>query len=129
MKPKQLYLCGPITGIINYKKIFQDCAAELRNAGYRVVSPIEFCPSHWSWELCMRKCVQVLSQKKAIAVIEYHPTSKGMDLELTLGKSLGMEIKTVDEWIADAKKEAETRNALPFDYCPYCGAKRPEVQK
>lgn len=122
MKPKQLYLCGPVTGIINYKEIFQNCAEELRKAGYRVVSPVEFCPADRSWEHCMRKCIQVLAKKKAIAVIEYHPSSKGMDLELTIGKSLGLEIKTVAEWIAVAKAEAETLVARPFGFRPYCGA-------
>ena len=103
---KQLYLCGAISNNPNYKKDFEVAYNKLQKTGYAIVSPIYFCNEGWSWEQCMRKCIRVLSTKKAIAVIGDISNSKGAKLEVEIGKALGMEIKSVDEWTKEAFRSA-----------------------
>jgi len=49
----------------------------------------------------MRKCLEIIARNEnlSIALIESEYESKGRDLELSIDKSLGLEIKTVDEWV------------------------------
>ena len=101
---KQLYLCGAISSNPNYKKDFETAYKKLQKAGYAIVSPIYFCNEQWDWDDCMRECIRVLSTKKAIAVIGDISNSKGAKLEIEIGRTLGMEIKNVDEWL-EAKND------------------------
>ena len=101
---KQLYLCGAISNNPNYKKEFEEAYNKLQKAGYAIVSPIYFCNEEWEWEQCMRECIRVLSTEKAIAIIGDISNSKGAKLEIEIGKTLGMEIKSVDEWLGEERK-------------------------
>ena len=101
---KQLYLCGTISSNPNYKKDFETAYKKLQKAGYAIVSPIYFCNEQWSWEQCMRECIRVLSTEKAIAIIGDISNSKGAKLEIEIGKTLGMEIKSVEEWLGEERK-------------------------
>ena len=99
MEIKRLYLAGSITNNKRYKDEFSRASWQLKNAGYVVENPIDFCNEDWSWQECMRKCIRVLSKQNAIAVIGDVQNSKGASLELKIGEALGMEIKSVDQWI------------------------------
>ena len=103
---KQLYLCGAISNNPNYKQDFETAYNKLQKAGYAIVSPLYFCNEQWCWEQCMRECIRVLSTKKAIAIIGDISNSKGARLEVEIGKALGMEIKSVDEWTKEAFRSA-----------------------
>lgn len=103
---KQLYLSGAITNNPNYKQDFETAFKKLVKSGYSVVSPIIFCNDDWDWNTCMRKCLEILARNKnlSIALIENHYKSQGRDLELEVAKTLGLEIKPVDEWIKGARQ-------------------------
>ena len=100
---KQLYLCGAISNNQNYKNDFEVAYNKLQKTGYAIVSPIYFCNEGWSWEQCMRECIRILSTKRAIAIIGDISNSKAAKLEIEIGKALGMEIKTIDEWLKVTK--------------------------
>ena len=95
MEIKRLYLAGSITGNKRYKDEFSRASWQLKNAGYVVENPVDFCNEDWS----LRKCIRVLSKQNAIAVIGDVQNSKGASLELKIGEALGMEIKSVDQWL------------------------------
>ena len=102
---KQLYLCGAITKNPNYKTDFENARKKLIEADYSVISPVIFCKKDWSWNKCMRKCLQIIARNEnlSIALIESEYKSAGRDLELSIAKALGLEIKTVDEWVESRK--------------------------
>lgn len=114
METKKLYLVGSITGNKRYKDEFSRASWQLKNAGYEVANPVDFCSEDWSWQECMRKCIRVLSKQNAIAVIGDVKNSKGANLELTIGEALGMEIKSVDQWIdGNVQSSEDTDEELP----------------
>ena len=98
---KQLYLCGAISNNPNYKQDFENARKRLIEADYGVISPVMFCKENWNWNKCMRKCLAVIAKNEnlSIALIESEYESKGRDLELSIAEALGLEIKTVDEWV------------------------------
>ncbi|MGI5065565.1 DUF4406 domain-containing protein [Treponema putidum] len=102
---KQLYLCGAVTKNPNYKQDFENARKRLIEAGYSVISPVIFCKENWDWNKCMRKCLEIIARNEnlSIALIESEHKSRGRDLELSIAKALGLEIKTVDEWV-EARK-------------------------
>ena len=102
-KEKDLYLIGAVSGVEDYKQRFQEALIKLMKKGYIVTSPITFCNERWSWAESMKACIKVLITKKAVAVIEPIENSKGAQLELTIAKAFGMEIKTVEEWLENEK--------------------------
>ena len=105
MEIKRLYLAGSIAGNKTYKRDFSRAYWLLKNAGFVVENPIEFCNEEWDWQECMRKCIRVLSKQNAIAVIGDVSNSKGAMLELEIGKALGMEIKSVEEWLGEERND------------------------
>ena len=98
---KQIYLSGAISNNPNYKQDFENARKRLIEAGFIVISPLIFCKEGWSWNKCMRKCLEILAidESLSIALIENEHESKGRDLELSIAQALGLEIKTVDEWV------------------------------
>lgn len=107
---KQLYLCGAISNNPNYKQDFENARKRLIEADYGVMSPVIFCKEGWDRSKCMRKCLAVIAKNEnlSIALIESDHKSRGQDLELSIAQALGLEIKTVDEWVeAEKMKEAK----------------------
>ena len=100
---KELYLCGAISNNPNYKQDFENARKKLIEADYSVISPVIFCKENWDWNKCMRKCLEIIARSKnlSIALIESEHKSQGRDLELSVAKALGLEIKTVNEWVEE----------------------------
>lgn len=136
---KQLYLSGAISNNPDYKQDFENAYNKLHKAGYSaVLNPVEFCKGLEDWEDCMRKCIFILSRHKnvSLAKIETPYPSKGCDLELQIAEALGLEIKTVDEWIELIEQQHQFRfchqcgydfnseliNEYEIKHCPKCGA-------
>lgn len=59
----------------------------------------------------MRKCIFILSRHKniGIATIKTLYPSRGQNLELQIAEALGLEIKTVEDWITDINKKKNSR--------------------
>ena len=105
----KLYLSGAISANPHYKIEFENTRKRLHDAGFVVVSPAIFCDESMSFDGRTRKCLQVLSTCNAVAVLVTPYQSARCCLELDVASVLSMQVKTVDEWIAYAEREKQTR--------------------
>lgn len=88
----KVYLAGPMTGLpeLNFPA-FHAAAANLRAAGFEVVSPAEINPDPgMKWEDAMRKDIPELVKCHAIALLPGWEASRGARLEKTIADALGM---------------------------------------
>ena len=102
---KRIYLSGAISNNPHYKEDFAAAEKSLTEAGFLVANPVRFCREGWTWQRCVRQCIQVLSTHTRMAVIDSEIPSKGASLELIIAYALGIEIFYVSAWIEKAKKE------------------------
>lgn len=114
-----LYIAGPMTGLPeNNYPAFRDAASILAKAGYGVLNPVENEKKRtdntrwvvgnrapWSWY--MRRSLEQIAVADGMAVLPRWQNSKGATLEVDLALQLGMQVATVDGWIARAS-EGET---------------------
>jgi len=97
----KLYISGPMTGYaeLNYPA-FTQAAQLLRDAGYDVVSPHELNPQDAeSWVECMKVDIRALLDCGGVATLVGHEKSKGAILENTIAAAMGLEIKSLADWL------------------------------
>ncbi len=101
-----LYLSGPMTGLPQYNyPAFEVARTRLEGAGYRVLSPTDNgtgpqADPTWHWY--MRQALKQVLEAGAVATLPNAICSPGATLEVTVARALGMDIKTVEEWIREA---------------------------
>jgi hypothetical protein len=96
----KLYLCGKMTGVPEYNfPAFHKAAANLRSAGHEVLNPAEIDGGDTTkpWEYYMRKDLLMLLLVEAIAVLPGWETSRGANLEVTVGRALKLPILNADD--------------------------------
>ncbi len=99
---KTLYLCGEIKNNPNYKEDFEKARLDLIKAGYSVVSPLIFCKDLENWKESMKKRIEVLLKYDAVAIIMSHlSTMRDLRTEAYLAHLFDMDVKTVEEWLAE----------------------------
>lgn len=97
-KPKlmKLYLAGPMSGYPEHNfPLFLSRTAELRAKGYDILSPAEIEPNpdgESTWVYYMRKCVVMVAQSDAVAVLPGWENSRGATVEVGLARNLEMPI-------------------------------------
>ena len=102
---RKMYLSGAITHNPDYKQDFEKAYKDLTDAGYTVVSPLDICDD-WDWGTCMRRCIEVLiTQCDDMAFVPSRYDSAGMELEMHIAERLGMQVRTVENWIREEKNE------------------------
>ncbi len=106
---KTLYICGAITNNPNYRDDFSKADLALNRSKYFSINPVVECAVHnvTDWTECMNLVIPLLLDADGIALIPSDLPSRGRDLELHIAKELGIEIKTVDEWLELAKESCD----------------------
>lgn len=102
---KRIYLSGAISNNPHYKEDFAAAEKALAQAGFLVANPVSFCREGWSWQRCMRQCIQVLSTHTRMALIYSKERSEGVSLELKIAAALGIEAFLVATWVEKARQE------------------------
>jgi hypothetical protein len=101
---KLLYVSGPMSGIkdLNFPA-FIAAAEALRRAGYAVVNPVDLNPDPKAeWKACMRADIKALVDCDAVATLPGWKESRGAWLETRIANGLGMEVDSVEGWLARA---------------------------
>jgi len=91
----KVYISGPITGINNFEKPFQQAEDRLLLGGYSVVNPCTLPHLHGkSWIEYMREDIDAMIRLRcdAIALLKGWEKSRGALLELLIAESCGMTI-------------------------------------
>lgn len=107
-RPTRLYIAGPMTGLPDFNRpAFHAAAAQLRAAGYEVVSPAELDSTHpiadpdgpGAWGRYMRRDIPHLLTCDALALLPGWTDSKGARLETHIAQELGMRMWSYGMWI------------------------------
>ena len=123
MSKPRLYLAGKMRGIEDFNfPAFDFAAAELRTAGYEVVSPAEIDREHGitaettiSDELMAQLALRdakAISECDGIALIAGWLTSTGTQAEIAFARFLDMEVAEVDTWLRRARDDDFRRDHL-----------------
>lgn len=121
-RPTRLYIAGPMTGLPDFNRpAFHAAAAQLRAAGYEVVSPAELDSTHpiadpdgsGAWGRYMRRDIPHLLTCDGVALLPGWTESKGARLEAHNAKELGMRIGTYMAWLDVHCYAARTRAPQP----------------
>ncbi len=103
-----LYAIGPVTGEPNdNRQAFREAFQRLDAAGFYVQMPHDYIPVGTPWPEAMAKSINVLTDADVdggllfdgIALLPGWEQSKGACLEKQVAEAIGLEAKTVDEWV------------------------------
>jgi hypothetical protein len=105
-----VYLAGPMTGLPNFNRdAFNSMAQRMRRAGFLVVNPTENgLPANAPWASHMRRDLHALLDCQGVALLPGWGSSKGALLEVSVAQSLGMQVRTVGEWLNVPQTETAT---------------------
>lgn len=93
MKVEKVYICGKITGLLNYADAFNKAEQKLRNMGYAVFNPCNMgIITGWEWVDYMRYDLRMLMQCDYIYPLKNWRKSKGARLEMKIAKKLKIQI-------------------------------------
>jgi len=105
MRPKKLYVSGPMTGIPEHNHpAFNEAAKKLRGAGYEIVNPAELDgETQMEWVDCLRRDIHEVVECEGIATLPGWQDSKGASLEVHIAKELGLEVYPVEHFLEEVK--------------------------
>lgn len=95
-----LYLSGPMTGYEDYNyPMFFAVAEQLRQAGYGVINPADFSKGTADWTDCLRRDAALVAMADGVATLPGWELSRGANVEVTLGRGLGLPVESADDLI------------------------------
>lgn len=104
-----LYLAGPMTGYADHNfPAFAKATADLRAAGYAVVSPAEEHPvdvepyASWDWNAFLRADLRVMLQQDMVALLPQWYISRGASLERETAVAVGIKAWPVSDFLIPA---------------------------
>lgn len=103
----KLYLTGPMTGLPNFNyPAFAEWKEKLEERGYEVNSPHlcepdpeNYPPGSRSWSFYMKRCIEMLMQSDAVAILPEWEQSKGAYLEVMIAHQCGMAVRPAHIWL------------------------------
>jgi hypothetical protein len=98
----KIYISGPISGMPDGNvPAFIQARAALRSLRYQVRIPFDNKLTHdHTWEQHMRADIKMLMDCNAVCMLPGWENSRGANIERQLAVSLGMQVKTLAEWLA-----------------------------
>lgn len=96
----KIYISGPMTGLpeANYPAFFA-AEAQLSDAGFDVANPARIPePDPKTWENYMRGAVKMVCDCDTVALLPGWENSRGARFEVELAKTLGIQVKTIEEF-------------------------------
>lgn len=100
-----LYLSGPMSGYPEFNfPAFFEAATQLQQRGYQVVNPAQLNAIGDAWVDCIRRDLLALldPRVKGLALLPGWMFSRGSQVERYVAYVLGLPVKSVEEWLADA---------------------------
>lgn len=90
----KIYIAGKVTGEDTGKVFLKFSIAEfmLKNRKYEVVNPMKITSQSWSWEKCMKVCIDQLLTCDVIYMLKDWQSSKGATLEHQIAKIYNLKI-------------------------------------
>ena len=117
-----LYIAGPMTGHDDYNRpAFHQAAAQLRAAGYHVISPAE-TPQPTAtpeWADWTRASLKRMLDADAVAYLPGWGTSRGARLEIYVAEQLGMDQLSLGYWLGRAWIHAPRSHDGPEKFIPH----------
>jgi len=101
----KLYLCGPMTGYVDFNfPAFDAAEIELLAVGYEVHNPATFgIEPGWTWKDYLRKDLKTILEVDGIATLDNFQCSKGARLETHVAHELEIPVLPVHVWLENAK--------------------------
>lgn len=92
----KVYISGKVTGLSNYKAIFEEAEKKLRALGLMPVNPVKNGEVlGWKWEDYMKDDIKLLCDCDYIYQLENWEESEGAKFEYEVAKTLGIPILEV----------------------------------
>lgn len=114
--PRRLYVSGPMTGIpeFNYPA-FIEAAAQLRAAGYDVVSPVEldaearvdlanFGPA--DYRAALARDAAAVIEADGVALLGGWRSSRGARAEVALADAVRIPVYRIEAWLATSQEKS-----------------------
>jgi hypothetical protein len=102
--PEPWYIAGPMTGLPEFNRpAFVTAAAQLRNLGLRVLSPVEGAAhlgDDAAWADYLRSGIRQVLDARGVVVLPGWEASRGATLEVHVASRLGLDVVTLDELLA-----------------------------
>lgn len=103
----RLYLAGPMTGIADFNfPAFYEATSALRRAGWHVENPADHgFREGASWADYLRYDLGRITTCESVALLPGWESSRGVQLELSVAKDLGMHVAPFQEYLNQATQE------------------------
>lgn len=90
----KVYIAGKVTGekIGDVFVKFAAASYQFQRKGHEVVNPLRITSQSWSWEKCMKVCINALTGCDAIFMLKDWKESKGAKFEHQTAEVCGIKI-------------------------------------